>query len=83
MICNLVYCCVGMLMTSCFGGSTPILGRKRITLLQTIAPCWNLDFGKGVCLHFKGVCQMNNLANVKRTQSYEGSVPEMRIRPIC
>ena len=23
-----------MLMTSCFGGSTPILGRKRITLLQ-------------------------------------------------
>ena len=25
-----------MLMTSCFGGSTPILGRKRITLLQ---PC--------------------------------------------
>ena len=23
-----------MLMTSCFGGSTPILGRERITLLQ-------------------------------------------------
>ena len=33
----LVYCCVGMLMTSCFGGSTPILGRKRITLLQPIS----------------------------------------------
>ena len=32
----LVYCCGGMLMTSCFWGSTPILGRKRITLLQ---PC--------------------------------------------
>ena len=30
----LVYCCVGMLMTSCFGGSTSIVGRKRITLLQ-------------------------------------------------
>ena len=30
-------------MTSCFGGSTPILGRKRITLLQPdIAPCLQL-----------------------------------------
>ena len=28
----LVYCCVSMLMTSCFGGTKPILGRKRITL---------------------------------------------------
>ena len=28
----LVYCCVIMLMTSCFGGTKPILGRKRITL---------------------------------------------------
>ena len=35
----LVYCCVGMLMTSCFGGSTPILGRKRITLLQPLGYC--------------------------------------------
>ena len=35
----LVYCCVGMLMTSCFGGSTPILGRKRITLLQPVIRC--------------------------------------------
>ena len=24
----LVYCCVGMQMTSCFGGATPILGRN-------------------------------------------------------
>ena len=30
----LVHCCVGMLMTSCLLGVTPILGRKRITLLQ-------------------------------------------------
>ena len=30
----LVHCCVGMLMTSCLWGATPILGRKRITLLQ-------------------------------------------------
>ena len=30
----LVHCCVGMLMTSCIWGATPILGRKRITLLQ-------------------------------------------------
>ena len=30
----LVHCGVGMLMTSCLWGATPILGRKRITLLQ-------------------------------------------------
>ena len=30
----LVHCCVGMLMTSCLWGATPIMGRKRITLLQ-------------------------------------------------
>ena len=30
----LVHCCVDMLMTSCLWGATPILGRKRITLLQ-------------------------------------------------
>ena len=29
-----VHCCVGMLMTSCLWGANPILGRKRITLLQ-------------------------------------------------
>ena len=28
----LVYCCLGMLMMSCFWGAKPILGRKRITL---------------------------------------------------
>ena len=28
----LVYCCLGMLMTSCFWGAKPNLGRKRITL---------------------------------------------------
>ena len=33
-----VHCCVGMLMTSCLWGATPILGRKRITLLQPIPP---------------------------------------------
>ena len=32
----LVHCCVGMLMTSCLWGVTPILGRKRITLLQPL-----------------------------------------------
>ena len=30
----LVHCYVGMLMTSCLWDATPILGRKRITLLQ-------------------------------------------------
>ena len=30
----LVHCCFGMLMTSCLWGVTPILGRKRIMLLQ-------------------------------------------------
>ena len=29
---ELVYCCLGMLMTSCFWGGKPILRRKRITL---------------------------------------------------
>ena len=33
----LVYCCVGMLMTSCFGGTKPILGCKRITLPEPYA----------------------------------------------
>ena len=32
----LVHCYVGMLMTSCLWGATPILGRKRITLLQPL-----------------------------------------------
>ena len=27
----LVYCCLGMLMTSCFWGAKPILGHKRIS----------------------------------------------------
>ena len=30
----LVHCCVGLLMTSCLWGATPILGRKRIALQQ-------------------------------------------------
>ena len=34
----LVHCYVGMLMTSCLWGATPILGRKRITLLQPLFP---------------------------------------------
>ena len=32
----LVYCCLGMLMTSCFWGAKPILGRKRITLPESL-----------------------------------------------
>ena len=32
----LVYCYVGMLITSCLWGATPIWGRKRITLLQPV-----------------------------------------------
>ena len=35
----LVHCYVGMLMTSCLWGATPILGRKRITLLQPSKRC--------------------------------------------
>ena len=30
----LVHCCVGMPMTSCLWGATPISGRRRITVLQ-------------------------------------------------
>ena len=36
----LVHCCVGMLMTSCLWGATPILGRKRISLSQPMR-IWN------------------------------------------
>ena len=62
----LVHCCVGMLMTSCLWGATPILGRKRITLLrpQVLLPhnlyvdflhmkrhgLWNLNCTKIRCL---------------------------------
>ena len=39
----LVYCCVGMTMASCCGGTKPILGRKRITLpVPKLSPTrWN------------------------------------------
>ena len=32
----LLYCCLGMLMTSCFWGAKPILGLKRITLPEPL-----------------------------------------------
>ena len=38
-----------MLMTSCFGGSTSILGRKRITLLQPLVE--NSNYGNKLRLY--------------------------------
>ena len=45
----LVYCCVGMLMTSCFGCATPTLGRKRITHPQPKA--WRFKHNTNSCIN--------------------------------